>query len=271
MDWKKHLLEAATLIVAAIVCALVANAYALADESRSCCRAGRPAGRAADPGLAPAHDNPITQTVAPASTSRKSPVTQPSALPRASEAAHKDQPLPPQLQNSNPTPTRPRSEISWRRRRLCCEGSALPRRAPHLGLRAGSHRRRAAVLGVGVGHRREGAQALRRARRSARAGEADRHLLQRRRLRRLAHAGAEALGHPVQQRLRLQGRLPRLGMARTRTTPERNQDGSEKKDRRPRRITSPTPGSRSASRSRSASSSWRRRCRRSSIRRRSRT
>src|SRR5207247_11062123 len=36
----------------------------------------------------------------------------------------------------------------------------------------------------------------------------------RRRLRRFAHAGAEALRNPVQQRLRVQGRLPRLAEAR---------------------------------------------------------
>src|ERR1051326_5667029 len=100
-----------------------------------------------------------------------------------------------------------RRQRSPRRRR------ALPRRSAHLGLRTGSHRRRAAVLRLGIRHRREGQQALRRARRREAAGAADRRLLLRRRLRRLAHARAEAVGHPVQQRLRLQGRLSRLGRA----------------------------------------------------------
>src|SRR5207253_2690306 len=96
---------------------------------------------------------------------------------------------------------------------------AVPRRAAHLGVRGRPHRRRAAVLGLGSGRRRQGEQAVRDARQRSEAGQrADRHLLLRRRLRGFAHAGAEALGSAVQQRLRLQGRLPGLGEARRRRT-----------------------------------------------------
>jgi rhodanese-related sulfurtransferase len=79
MDLKKHLLEAATLIVAAIVCALVANAFASRERKVAVApppvRSGAPppsAASAADrlkpvptqmPAAAPTQ-NPVTQTVA---------------------------------------------------------------------------------------------------------------------------------------------------------------------------------------------------------------
>src|SRR6185503_15591900 len=69
---------------------------------------------------------------------------------------------------------------------------------------------------LGSGHRRSRERAVQRAQRPRGSEQADRHLLLRRRVRGLAHARREVVGHPVQQRLRLQGRLPRLAEARRR-------------------------------------------------------
>jgi len=84
MNWRKHLLEAATLIVAAVVCALVANA--VASRERKLAVSGTSLSGAPPPSAARVPANtPSTTTVAgggagaPASTTRQPEKRQPPA------------------------------------------------------------------------------------------------------------------------------------------------------------------------------------------------
>src|SRR5207249_2923751 len=90
--------------------------------------------------------------------------------------------------------------------------SSLSRRSPRLRVCRRTHLRREESPRLGIGHWRPRQGALRGRPRSERS---DRHLLQRRRLRRLAHARRETLHGRLQRALRLQRRVPGLAEARS--------------------------------------------------------
>jgi rhodanese-related sulfurtransferase len=99
MNWRKHSLEAATLIVAAVVCALVANAFASRERKlvvvsgTPAAPAGRIAGATPQPTPTPTPAPPPTTTTIATTTVNRPPVTPETTTP----------PKPPTTENRQPT------------------------------------------------------------------------------------------------------------------------------------------------------------------------
>ena len=122
MNWKRHVIEAATLIVAAVVCALVANGFASSERKLNVApafAAPPPSQRAAQPAATPPTPAATTTTAIVTNTIAE-PQPQPPVTKTAAEdrgATPKPQPKPAEPAKSiadfKPHPDKPYIEIAY--------------------------------------------------------------------------------------------------------------------------------------------------------------
>src|SRR2546430_11485722 len=84
MNWRKHFIEAATLIVAAVVCAMVANAFASRERKLAIVPQPQPSVVAAPPVVRPgaAATTPDVPVPAPMTTATTAAVNRQPATPK---------------------------------------------------------------------------------------------------------------------------------------------------------------------------------------------